>query len=376
VSAARLATHLALVAASVVLALLLLEGGIRLLEVARPEARPAAAPADSAAQSTTPEYVPSDSLGWILRPAAVQRFRRDGFDTTVRSNHLGFRGPEIGEKAPGVTRYAVLGDSYAFGWGVEEGETYAAQLDSILNPRAPGGPRYEVVNAALPGFGTYQRLAALERLLPYGLDGIIVEFSASNDVVDDWRAAPYVPGRLGEYQARGTQFTPVERFLVKRSHLAAMVWNRAMPLRLWLEARRGVNLERTAQLWDSLLDRAAALGLPVVVVVNPSRTQVLEDEGGLATWLARSRYGLRPNAMIRQVLARRRLPWVDGEAVFRATAARHELFLARDAHWTPAGHRELAAAIAEVCLNSMKMTAWLRSRGSSCRVLPPPLEGC
>ena len=348
-SAARLATHLALVAASVVLALLLLEGGIRLLEVARPEARPAAAPADSAAQSTTPEYVPSDSLGWILRPAAVQRFRRDGFDTTVRSNHLGFRGPEIGEKAPGVTRYAVLGDSYAFGWGVEEGETYAAQLDSILNPRAPGGQRYEVVNAALPGFGTYQRLAALERLLPYGLDGIIVEFSASNDVVDDWRAAPYVPGRLGEYQARGTQFTPVERFLVKRSHLAAMVWNRAMPLRLWLEARRGVNLERTAQLWDSLLDRAAALGLPVVVVVNPSRTQVL---------------------------ARRRLPWVDGEAVFRATAARHELFLARDAHWTPAGHRELAAAIAEVCLNSMKMTAWLRSRGSSCRVLPPPLEGC
>jgi hypothetical protein len=347
--------------ASVVIALLLLEGGIRLLEVARPHApapaaAPAAAPAPSPAPSTTPEYVPSDTLGWMLRPAAVQRFRREGFDTTVRSNCLGFRGPEIGQKPPGVTRYAVLGDSYAFGWGVEEDETYAAQLDSVLNRRASPDaarytPHYEVVNAALPGFGTYQRLAALDRLLPYGLDGVIVEFSASNDVVDDWRAAPYVPERLGEYQARGTQFPPVERFLVKHSHLAAMVWTRAMPLRLWIEARRKPNLERTRELWDALLDRASAFGLPVVVVVNPARTQVLDEDGGLVRWLARSSYGLRPNAVIREVLARRRVPWVDGEEVFRATAARKELYLAGDAHWTPAGHRELAQALAGILPN-------------------------
>lgn len=338
--------NLALVAASVLAALALLEGGVRVLAAHRPAPAGPAAP-DTAAAPFTPEYVPSDSLGWTLRPAAVQRFRRDGFDTRVRSNRLGFRGPEVEPRPAGVVRYVVLGDSYAFGWGVEETETYAAQLDTLLNRRAAPGRRYEVVNAALPGFGTYQRRKALERLLPYGLDGVVVEFSASNDVVDDWRAAPYVPDRLGEYQAKGTRFTPLERFLTGRSRLAALAWNRAMPLRLWLEARRGPNLRRTSRLWDALLDRAASQGLVVVAVVNASRYQVLGPEGGggLMSWLARTRYGLRPNAMIREVIDRHRLRWVDGEALFRGARA-EEIFLGSDVHWTPAGHARVAAALA------------------------------
>jgi hypothetical protein len=344
-SAARPAANVALLVASVLFALLLLEGGIRLLEVAPRKSPPAVAPPDSAAASVTPEYLPSDSLGWVLRPAAVQSFRRPGFDTTVRSNRFGFRGPEIALKEPGVIRYAVLGDSYAFGWGVEEEETYPAQLDSLLNRRATPGKRYQVVNAALPGFGTYQRIAALERLVPYGLDGIIVEFSVSNDVVDDWRAAPYVPENMGAYQA-GIQTGGIERFFVDRSRLAAMVLNRARPLRFWLEARSGGNLRRTARLWEGLLDRAAALGLPVVVVVNPSRTQLL-GEGDLMSRLAHTQFGLRPNTMIHDIIRRRSLRWVDGQDVF-GTIPAGQLFLGQDVHWTPAGHQELAAALARI----------------------------
>jgi hypothetical protein len=217
---------------------------------------------------------------------------------TVTSNRLGRRGPDIGQKPEGVRRWAVLGDSYAFGWGVEDGEAYPAQLEALLNQRADGdtagGVRYEVVNAALPGYGTYQRLCALSRVAPFGLDGVVIEFSASNDVVDDWRAAPYVPDHLGDYQARGTQFTALERFLTPRSRLAALVWQRAMPARLWLEARRGVNLRRTAALWDELFALAGALDLDVVVLVNASRTQVLGGEEGGMT-VAPDGYGMRPN---------------------------------------------------------------------------------
>lgn len=349
-SGPRPLASLVLVAASVVVALLLLEGGLRLLERQRPPDTRAVAPpagtppADSVTASHTPEYIPSDSLGWTLRPSAVQRFRRDGFDTIVRSNRLGFRGPEVAQKPPGVFRYAVLGDSYAFGWGVEEEEAYLAQLETLLASSASDRGRYEVVSGALPGFGTYQRMAALERLLPYGLDGIIVEFSASNDVIDDWRAAPYVPDRMGEYQARGTQFTAIERFLVRRSRLARLTASHSMPLRLWIEGRRPVNLERTRRLWETLLDRASILGLPVVVVVNPSRTQVTEV-GKLVSWLAHTRYGLRPNAMIWELIEERRLNAVDGEAVFDQATAEGP-FLGHDAHWTPAGHRRLAEALA------------------------------
>ncbi len=332
-----------LLIASTLMTLVVLEFGLRYLE-----GKPAVV-AESG--DATPEYVPSDSLGWTLRPSRVQRFSRGGFDTVVRSNRLGFRGPEVRPKPPAVERWAVLGDSYAFGWGVEENETYAAELERLMNETAAadsGGShvRYEVVNAALPGFGTYQRRAALERLLPYGLDAIVIEFSASNDVVDDWRAAPYVPDRLGEYQERGTQFTAFERFLSAHSRLFSLVWNRAMPLRLWLEARRGGNLARTARLWDELLARADTLGLRVVVVVNASRYQVLGKGGGVMSWLAHTRYGLRPNAMIRDVIERHGVAWVDGEEVFR-TADPAALFLGRDVHWTPAGHRLVARAVAE-----------------------------
>ena len=38
------------------------------------------------------------------------------------------RGPEIGPKSPGTLRVLVLGDSFAFGVGAQEGETYPARL--------------------------------------------------------------------------------------------------------------------------------------------------------------------------------------------------------------------------------------------------------
>ncbi len=341
--------NLFLLLASILFTLVALEMALRLVErreTGRPPAVAADADADSAARDVTPEYVPSDLLGWTLRPASVQRFRRRGFDTTVRSNDLGFRGPVVEPKAADVKRWAVLGDSYGFGWGVEESETYAAEFERLLNAGPDHGVRYEVVNAALPGFGTYQRLAALECLRPYGLDGIIVEFSASNDVVDDWRAAPYVPDRLGEYQARGTQFTAFERFLNAHSRLFTLLWNRAMPLRLWLEARSGKNLERSERLWEQILARADALDLDVLVVVNASRYQVLGDGGGVMSWLAHTGFGLRPNTMIRRVIERHRLPWVDGEQVFRAAPA-GDLFLGGDVHWTRKGHRLVAEALAD-----------------------------
>ena len=120
-----------------------------------------------------------------------------------------------------------------------------------------------------------------------------------------------------------------------------------MPLRLWMEARRRPNLRRSSALYDTLIARARGDGLGVVLVVNPARSQVLGDEGGLMGWMAGSSYGRRPNDMIQDVIARHHLSAVDGEAVFRGAAA-HELFLGRDVHWTPAGHARVARTLAAV----------------------------
>jgi hypothetical protein len=72
---------------------------------------------------------------------------------------------------------------------------------------------------------------------------------------------------------------------------------------------------------------------------------VLGQGGGIMSWLAHTRYGLRPNAVIRGVVERHRLPCVDGEEVFR-DADPGTIFLGQDVHWTPAGHRRVARAVA------------------------------
>ncbi|HEX6738597.1 MAG TPA: hypothetical protein VF310_10010, partial [Vicinamibacteria bacterium] len=53
-------------------------------------------------------------------------------------------------------RVVMLGDSIAFGTGVADGQTFAHRLGEL-------DPGLEVVNLAVPGYGTDQSLLRLER---------------------------------------------------------------------------------------------------------------------------------------------------------------------------------------------------------------------
>ena len=174
-----LAKNLTLSLVSLFVCLGALEVGFRVVEGDRdgvgdaaPVARVDSVRGAATSRRVTPRYVPSDALGWHLQPDTVQVFRLAGrFATTVRSNSLGLRGGALAPRRGSARRLVLLGDSYGFGWGVEEAETYAARLEEIL--AASGGGDIQVLNAAIPGFGTFQRQRALELVLPYGIDGVI-----------------------------------------------------------------------------------------------------------------------------------------------------------------------------------------------------------
>lgn len=69
-------------------------------------------------------------------------------------NSYGLRGNEISyNKAPNVIRILVLGDSYTFGWAVEQHEPYPIILQELLNSRL--NTQYEVINAGIPGCNTF-----------------------------------------------------------------------------------------------------------------------------------------------------------------------------------------------------------------------------
>jgi lysophospholipase L1-like esterase len=105
-------------------------------------------------------------------------------DIPVRINSHGLRGAEFPVAKPaGVDRILVIGDSFAFGYLLQEDEAMAAYLQRLLDAaRGPG--RTHVINAGVPGFGIFNERGFLEhRGLAFGPD-VVVLFVTPGDIAD------------------------------------------------------------------------------------------------------------------------------------------------------------------------------------------------
>lgn len=101
-------------------------------------------PANAAHSSDT---VLDEALGWRMTPMLA----RDG----VRHNSLGFRGSiEYAERGTGP-RILTIGDSFTYGLGVRDEETFAAQLSQLT--------KVEVINAGVNAYGVDQALLMWEQ---------------------------------------------------------------------------------------------------------------------------------------------------------------------------------------------------------------------
>lgn len=88
--------------------------------------------------------------GWSLRP----KIRNMEFKGSIlNSNSKGVRGIQEYDyqKEPGKLRILSLGDSYTFGFGVDDDETFSAYLQDMI-------PGSEVINMGVSGFGHDQML--------------------------------------------------------------------------------------------------------------------------------------------------------------------------------------------------------------------------
>jgi len=71
------------------------------------------------------------------------------FEVTINSH--GFRGRDfLDKKKPGVTRVVCLGASSTFGYFDRDDETYPVYLEQVLNEKAHGKAKYEVINLGIP----------------------------------------------------------------------------------------------------------------------------------------------------------------------------------------------------------------------------------
>ncbi|MDH4036295.1 MAG: SGNH/GDSL hydrolase family protein [Candidatus Krumholzibacteria bacterium] len=131
-----------------------------------------------------------DLLGWSLVPNAmlISNDTGRGLHYRMDINSIGLREDEVDLPKPkGRKRVLILGDSIAFGSGVQGNERFSDHLKGEL----PGD--VDIVNAGVPGWGTDQELLFYERdLRRLEADIVVLEFTANNDVVNNELRGPLI----------------------------------------------------------------------------------------------------------------------------------------------------------------------------------------
>jgi len=171
-----LAANATLAVVSVVLVLVALEAVVRFLGGEQP-------------MQVTRLFQPDARLGWAPIPNLHAVARGSGQGILVATNSEGIRGPEFSPTPqPGVFRIILLGDSITFGFGVQQAETFAAQLEGLLERRK----RIEVLNAGCYGYGLGQYLIRYERLAKrYRHDAALVCLYIGNDLENTMMVSCY-----------------------------------------------------------------------------------------------------------------------------------------------------------------------------------------
>lgn len=121
-----------------------------------------------------------DLLGWAHQPGQMGWFATEQFQTKVRINENGLRDRSHSyERQDDTQRILVLGDSFAWGYGVEESERFSQLLEKDLG--------VEVINAGVSGYSTDQELLWYENEgVKYDTD-LVLLIVTGNDIGDNNR---------------------------------------------------------------------------------------------------------------------------------------------------------------------------------------------
>jgi hypothetical protein len=234
-----------------------------------------------------------------LRPGFRGSLENPEYSTHVAINSLGMRGGPVDAGSTDRFRILALGDSFTSAFNVEEEETFLSVALGAAGP-VPDGRSLEVLNAGVPGYGTWHQLRAFRELAPtLRPDAALLAVYVGNDLEEnlDPFAIEVRDGYLVHRRAsRGILPARARAWLQRHSMTYVLVWRgwdrirpligkRATdpiaPLRSLLLDPAPARVEKGYAASGSLLREFRAesdrLRVPLLVVLIPAELQIYPE---------------------------------------------------------------------------------------------------
>lgn len=312
-------------------------------------------------------------LGWKLAPGFSGRHQHADYLAHYRVSADGWRHDPIAEMAPAwKKRIAWLGDSFTFGLGVNDDETFVSLLNRAAT-RSTNDDRVHL-NWSVPGYSTDQQLLALEQQLQTSRpDVIVVVVYLGNDLLDIVRDHPMQAEQAkprfslsASGQLHPPDFPvsrnprPIDRDALARALLddvpaesdfallraVQRLFGRQRDHRATLKARMQPNLALFAAIADAFKSISTTHAIESHWILLPGRSAVLDAESISGQFQSASA------AQMRTLLVER---FGAGQVtnllpVLATQADLDQLYFPVDGHLTALGHRRIHQLLGEIPL--------------------------
>ncbi len=325
-------------------------------------------------QTTEPHprgmYTADTELGFRMTPSETGILESPEFRVDVQTNGMGLRDQDLPAKEATEFRLLVLGDSFTFGFGVEERDTFARRIQHRI--RATGRKEFRVINGGVVGYGTKQEQIWFDQIADaIEPDAVILGFFVGNDFVDNLNLNQYevIDGYLVGTSIHGTNLMltrvlgmpPRVKIAIRtHSHLYNFLMNawRATMVKAGLsdssamyEIYRETPSAQTEQAVEATREALARLVLSCESREIPLGLVVIPDVRVRDVLMAKRHYRFeRPSEVIVDMAKVLRVSVLDLTGMF---VARDDLYYAVDRHWNAKGHRLAGDAIADALLRGV-----------------------
>lgn len=311
-------------------------------------------------------YISDPHTGYSLNPGFTGYIERDEFRQPLRVNKHGMRGRVFSDKSDNKYRILILGDSYAFGFGVTENETFASILEEC-SPASHG--KTEVINGAVPGYGTIDELNFLKTHgKDINPDLVILQFLPVNDFMENrspavkW--AEINQGMLtmkeGSYEEDTTTafMSRTLGWLKQNLHSAKFVSERMG----YLAMKFGL-MKNMSAFWGEDFSREDEMitGKAIAEIAEYSKSIgadfLLLYTVGQGHVLAETQDELTSERFITQFARNNNIRLINTLREMRKSGDKNNYYYPVDGHWTAAGHR----AVAEFICGQKSVLSWQSS---------------